>query len=159
MKFNNRLCLALTVLFASTSAATASAGVSDEDWIIFEDFVSGAECGVIHTSNAEFVALFDKALFERLDAMYLAGATPDDLFAVIDRARAVLMALRSLGVLPQAVIEAATFLSRFFLVCAIAAVGLQTSLSDVLTIGYKAVGLVLVESVFLLILVLIIVFL
>ena len=59
MKFNNRLCLALTVLFASTSAATASAGVSDEDWIIFEDFVSGAECGVIHTSNAEFVALFD----------------------------------------------------------------------------------------------------
>ncbi len=59
MKSNNRLCLALTVLFASMSAATAFAGVTDEDWIIFEDFVSGAECGVIHTSNAEFVALFD----------------------------------------------------------------------------------------------------
>ncbi|MCB2092942.1 MAG: hypothetical protein H6901_02890 [Rhodobacteraceae bacterium] len=50
---------------------------------------------LLNYSGAEFVALFDKALFERLDAMYLAGATPDDLFAVIDRARAVLMALRS----------------------------------------------------------------
>ena len=68
-----------------------------------------------------------------------------------------LMALRSLGVLPEVVIETATFLSRFFLVCAIAAVGLQTSMGDVLTIGYKAVALVVIESIFLLLLVLMIV--
>ena len=81
MKFNNRLCLALTVLFASTSAATASAGVSDEDWIIFEDFVSGAECGVIHTSNAEFVALSKK--------VYTKGVmTPEQVKIWVDAAAA-----------------------------------------------------------------------
>lgn len=50
---------------------------------------------VLTYSGAEFVALFDKALFERLDAMHLAGATPNELIAMVNRALAVLMALRT----------------------------------------------------------------
>lgn len=41
-------------------------------------------------TGAEFVALFDKALTERLD-----GADPDDALAVVSRARSVLTGLRN----------------------------------------------------------------
>lgn len=41
-------------------------------------------------TGAEFVALFDKAVMERLD-----GADPDDAFAVVNRALAVLTGLRN----------------------------------------------------------------
>lgn len=41
-------------------------------------------------TGAEFVALFDKAVTERLD-----GADPDDAFAVVNRALAVLTGLRN----------------------------------------------------------------
>lgn len=41
-------------------------------------------------SGDEFVALFDKALTERLD-----GADPDEAFVVVNRAREVLLGLRN----------------------------------------------------------------
>lgn len=56
------------------------------------------ECGTPYLfdyTGPEFVTLFDKALFERLDALHLQGATPDEIIAVANRARAVLMALRN----------------------------------------------------------------
>lgn len=59
MKSTTNLRIALAALLCSISTATALGGVVNEDWIIFEDFVSGAECGVINASNAELVSLFD----------------------------------------------------------------------------------------------------
>ncbi len=59
MNHKSNLRIALTVLVSSLLPATAFGGVIDEDWVIFEDFVSGAECGIINASNAEFIALFD----------------------------------------------------------------------------------------------------
>ncbi len=49
---------------------------------------------VMDYTGAEFVRLFDKAIFERLDAMYHEGATPEQICAQVDRDRAVLLALR-----------------------------------------------------------------
>ena len=59
MKPNTQLRIAFAALMCSISTTTVFGGIVNEDWIIFEDFVSGAECGVINASNAELVALFD----------------------------------------------------------------------------------------------------
>jgi hypothetical protein len=59
MNPNTRLRIALAALLCSISTTTVFGGVDNEDWIIFQDLGSGTECGVIHASNAEFVALFD----------------------------------------------------------------------------------------------------
>lgn len=64
------------------------------------------------------------------------------------------VALRSLGLVPQAAIDAATETSRWALCMAVAAVGLKTSLSDFRKTGPKAILLAIAETIFLLIFVL-----
>ncbi len=59
MKPNYSMRIAITVFVSTITTATVFGGVVSEDWIIFEDFVSGAECGIINTSNAELISLFD----------------------------------------------------------------------------------------------------
>ena len=60
MKSTTKTYALLTMLATALSiGTTAQAGVVGEDWIVFEDFVSGAECGVINTANAELISLFD----------------------------------------------------------------------------------------------------
>jgi len=59
MKTYTKARIALAAFLCSFSTTAALGGIVNEDWIVFEDFVSGAECGIINASNAEFVALFD----------------------------------------------------------------------------------------------------
>ncbi|WP_020592923.1 YeiH family protein [Kiloniella laminariae] len=54
--------------------------------------------------------------------------------------------LRSTGLLPDLIISGLSELSRWCLVTAIAAVGLKTSLRDVLKIGHQALFLVVIET-------------
>ncbi|MDC0948875.1 putative sulfate exporter family transporter [Gammaproteobacteria bacterium] len=60
----------------------------------------------------------------------------------------VLATLNSLGVFPAALVEFATTLSRWALLTAIAAVGLKTSVQEILRVGPAAIGLLVAETVF-----------
>ncbi len=61
-----------------------------------------------------------------------------------------LVALNSLGALPDLVQEGLTTLSGWCLVTAIAALGMKTSLKALLEVGGRAVGLIVVETLFML---------
>lgn len=60
----------------------------------------------------------------------------------------VLLTLNSFGVFPDAVIGLATETSRWALLTAIAAVGLKTSLRDVIDVGGAAIALLVLETAF-----------
>jgi uncharacterized integral membrane protein (TIGR00698 family) len=60
----------------------------------------------------------------------------------------VLVALNSFGVFPASLIAIAVELSRWALLTAIAAVGLKTSLRDVIDVGGAAIALLVVETAF-----------
>ncbi|MEL6294750.1 MAG: putative sulfate exporter family transporter [Pseudomonadota bacterium] len=60
----------------------------------------------------------------------------------------VLVALNSFGVIPASLIALSTELSRWALLTAIAAVGLKTSLKDVIDVGPAAIGLLVIETAF-----------
>ena len=62
---------------------------------------------------------------------------------------AVLVAVASTGWVPEAVIDAGSFVSRWFLVTAIAAIGMKTSLKSLVDMGLGPVMLVVVETLFL----------
>ena len=59
-----------------------------------------------------------------------------------------LVALNSFGVIPGAVIEVTSEVSRWALLTAIAAVGLKTSLKDVMQVGPAAISLLVLQTVF-----------
>ena len=87
----------------------------------------------------------------RASGMQTGGARPPLLpwFAV---AFAVLVAVNSTGWLPAAVTDLGSDFSRWFLVAAIAGIGMKTQLRDLATVGLKPVALMLGETVFLAIL-------
>ncbi|MEP5761221.1 MAG: putative sulfate exporter family transporter [Litoreibacter sp.] len=60
----------------------------------------------------------------------------------------VLVALNSFGLFPASVIALAAETSRWALLTAIAAVGLKTSLRDVIDVGGAAIALLVVETIF-----------
>ncbi|MGR3676753.1 MAG: YeiH family protein [Paracoccaceae bacterium] len=60
----------------------------------------------------------------------------------------ILVAVNSFGLIPQPVIATSTELSRGALLTAIAAVGLKTSLKDVIDVGPAAIALLVVETAF-----------
>lgn len=60
----------------------------------------------------------------------------------------VLVLLNSLGVIPVAVSEVASDVSRWALLSAIAAVGIKTSLKDVVDVGGPAIALLVTETLF-----------
>ncbi|MAC79559.1 MAG: putative sulfate exporter family transporter [Rhodobacteraceae bacterium] len=60
----------------------------------------------------------------------------------------VLAAVNSLGWLPQVASDAATLASRWFLLIAIAAVGMKTSIKDVLQVGGVAISMIVAETLF-----------
>jgi uncharacterized membrane protein YadS len=62
---------------------------------------------------------------------------------------AVLVGIASLGWIPAPVIDAGSTVSRWFLVTAIAAIGMKTSLKSLVDMGLKPVMLVVVETLFL----------
>ncbi|QFT33378.1 putative sulfate exporter family transporter [Roseibium porphyridii] len=61
----------------------------------------------------------------------------------------ILAILNSIGLIPPFISEAAGNLSRWFLLIAIAAVGLKTSLKKMLDVGGVAIALIVAETVFL----------
>jgi uncharacterized integral membrane protein (TIGR00698 family) len=67
---------------------------------------------------------------------------------------AALVAINSTGLLPKPAIEAATGVSRWCLVTAIAALGMKTSFKDLLAVGWRPVGLMLAETLWIALLVL-----
>ncbi|HRP28915.1 MAG TPA: putative sulfate exporter family transporter [Burkholderiaceae bacterium] len=67
---------------------------------------------------------------------------------------ALLVAVNSTGVLPQALTQAGGDFSRWCLVASIAAIGMKTQLKEVATVGIKPVLLMIGETVFLVALVL-----
>ena len=62
---------------------------------------------------------------------------------------AVLVVIVSTGWIPAAVIDAGSFVSRWCLVTAIAAIGMKTSLKSLVDMGLKPVMLVVMETLFL----------
>jgi len=90
----------------------------------------------------------------RASGMQTGGARPPLLpwFAV---AFALLVAVNSTGWLPTALTELGSDFSRWFLVAAIAGIGMKTQLRDLATVGLKPVLLILGETVFLAILALV----
>ena len=61
----------------------------------------------------------------------------------------LLVSLNSWLHLPEAVVGAGHALSRTFLVAAMAAIGIKTHLKDILSVGWKPVALMVLETVFL----------
>jgi len=62
---------------------------------------------------------------------------------------AVLVAVNSTGWLPAAVVSAGKSTSQWCLIAAMAAIGMKTHLKDILTVGWKPVALMVLETVFL----------
>jgi uncharacterized integral membrane protein (TIGR00698 family) len=62
---------------------------------------------------------------------------------------AVLVAVASTGWIPERVVDAGSIVSRWFLVTAIAAIGMKTSLKSLVHMGLRPVMLVVVETLFL----------
>ena len=66
---------------------------------------------------------------------------------------AILVGVASMGWIPQPVIDAGSVVSRWFLVTAIAAIGMKTSLRSLVDMGFRPVMLVVAETLFLAVLV------
>ena len=62
---------------------------------------------------------------------------------------AVLVAINSFTVLPKIILGSANEFSRWALVCAIAAIGMRTSLKDLAALGWRPVALMIAETLFL----------
>lgn len=69
---------------------------------------------------------------------------------------AVLAAMNSAGLVPTSVADTMAAASRWCLVSAIAALGMKTSLEELTTVGWRSIALVVAETVFLLLLVVLI---
>jgi uncharacterized integral membrane protein (TIGR00698 family) len=70
---------------------------------------------------------------------------------------ALLVAINSTGVVPAAVQTFGNDTSRWFLVAAIAAIGMKTQLKELVAVGFKPVALMIGETAFLAVLVLLII--
>lgn len=81
--------------------------------------------------------------FSRIAGGKRAGAPPFPMFLA---GFAALVALNSLVALPAAITSAATTVSGACLVTAIAALGMKTSFRDLLEVGWKPVGLIVAET-------------
>jgi uncharacterized integral membrane protein (TIGR00698 family) len=76
-------------------------------------------------------------------------ALPSFLIAFV-----VLAILNSLHLVPQQVVDVMSAFSRWCLVCAIAALGMKTSLEELTKVGWRSIALVVAETLFLLVFVL-----
>ncbi len=70
---------------------------------------------------------------------------------------AALVVLNSIGIIPESVLAVIKNVSRWCLVTAIAALGMKTSLKAMADVGGRAIALIVAETVFLAILVLVVV--
>jgi uncharacterized integral membrane protein (TIGR00698 family) len=68
---------------------------------------------------------------------------------------AVLVAVNSTGLVPQPVVDGIGDVSRWCLVAAIAALGMKTSFKDLVAVGWRPVGLMVAETLWIAILVLV----
>lgn len=77
------------------------------------------------------------------------GAERPPLLPWFAVAFAVLVAVNSTGFVPASVQAAGSDVSRWFLIAAIAAIGMKTQLKDLVTVGFKPVALMVGETLFL----------
>ena len=68
---------------------------------------------------------------------------------------AAIVAVNSTGAIPKTVIDATNNLSRWCLVAAIAALGMKTSFKDLFAVGWRPVGLMVMETLWIAVLVLV----
>jgi uncharacterized membrane protein YadS len=68
---------------------------------------------------------------------------------------AALVVINSVGFLPPAALSLATTISSWCLVTAIAALGMKTSFKDLIVVGWRPVGLMVVETAWIAVLVLV----
>ena len=61
----------------------------------------------------------------------------------------VLVGIRSAGIIPPLVVDAGKIASQWCLIGALAAIGMKTQLKDVVTVGWKPVLLMVIETLFL----------
>ncbi|MGN5478280.1 putative sulfate exporter family transporter [Cupriavidus basilensis] len=61
---------------------------------------------------------------------------------------AILVAINSTGWLPAALVKAGQFASQWCLVMAMVAIGMKTHLKDILSVGWKPVALMVLETLF-----------
>lgn len=61
----------------------------------------------------------------------------------------VLVAINSLDILPKVVSQSGSQLSQIFLVASMGAIGMKTHLKEILSVGWKPVALMVLETVFL----------
>jgi uncharacterized membrane protein YadS len=66
----------------------------------------------------------------------------------------ILAGLNSAHLIPAAVVDAMSGFSRWCLVCAIAALGMKTSLEELTKVGWRSIALIVTETLFLLVFVL-----
>jgi len=100
-----------------------------------------------------FAVLITRATASEGAAGQPAGTRPP-LLPWFTVAFAVLVAINSLGFLPQAVLTLGNDASRWCLVAAISAIGMKTQLRELSTVGIKPIALMVGETVFLALLVL-----
>lgn len=70
---------------------------------------------------------------------------------------AILVAVNSTGIIPKPVVDGIGNLSRWCLVAAIAALGMKTSFKDLIAVGWRPVGLMVTETLWIAVLVLVVV--
>ena len=87
------------------------------------------------------------------DGGYTANPAVFPLFFECEARDVLLVLLNSLLHLPEVLVNTGHGLSRSFLVTAMAAIGIKTHLKDILSVGWKPVALMLLETVFLAVLV------
>lgn len=83
-------------------------------------------------------------LFRRSEGTSTKGTFPSFLLLFV-----ALVIVNSLGVLPAPVLETIKVISRWFLVTAISALGVKTSLKQMASVGGRAIGLIVAETLFL----------
>jgi uncharacterized membrane protein YadS len=97
---------------------------------------------------APVVLCFSLAIRARGDADNVGGARPP-LIPGFVLAFLALAAVNSLGLVPAKVAELLGDMSRWALLIAISAVGMKTSLRTILDVGGQAITLIVAETVFL----------
>ncbi|MCH8857977.1 MAG: putative sulfate exporter family transporter [Proteobacteria bacterium] len=85
------------------------------------------------------------------------GEQRPPLFPLFLLGFAALVAINSFGLLAAPVTEAMTDVSRWFLVTAIAGLGMKTSFKDILAVGWRPIGLMVAETMWIAALVLVVV--
>lgn len=141
-------------LSTETAGVFLGATIHDVAQVVGAGFSISEETGEISTvvklMRVAMLApvIFVAVLILRRSASEGAGEGRPPLIPGFVAAFFALVVLNSLGVIPVVVADLAESVSRWALLCAVAAVGMKTSLKDVIDVGGPAIGLLVTETLF-----------